>query len=1370
MGRNKSGLEDSNAYQRRVTAWRVAEMLVGDALGQAHPDVIRVEVDEAGDWDDLQEQNGGRIDRWQVKRQQEALPAETLKGLVVALREQPGVWGHLLFMSDVEFYAVAAAPKGKKTRRSALGSLRDLRAMSDRWRGHRVDLAAATGALTAAERPLFDALAGWLGGQSSALETLSRLTVEGCRTDEDLEREGRAACARIFEDADRAWTLIKARFTVRHGEQELRPADLWRHLDGCALQPGLRAPLHVRDGYLRNVANNARADHPLGGLVGVALDLPLWELWVERAVTWDQPAPPTYDTYTRSAEVGASTSLPPEGAPTNPAPPRTETLRDDLRRLLIAPPRKLLAVLGEAGSGKSQLLRRCWADLADRALQDLEAPVPFFLRAQDLARPSIAEGIPGLVGHEAARVHRQRDARFYLVDGLDEVAPKDQQRVQEHLRDLADDPRTIAVAVTCRPSHRVEVPPGAHLLWLEPWSASDAELLMARWERHDAEAVRRLQETPHAASLATSPLILSLALWVAHDEPAALRSRSRVFSRVVEKLALGWPEGRGAPPIEIAERWEELQPPLSALAWEMISGGVAELDRTSVESHLRRVRPARLTLWLDWADRQLGLLVRTGTGGYAFLLRPLAEHLAGLHLATRDDAEILATADHTWGAEVVRHALGHLADQGDYARVQRLIAALVEGWEQDFQTALGLRILVRPVHLRRVLVAARACADVSEAVSSRAEQFAKVFWAYLTEETSAWVGDRMAAAVEEIAAAGGVVWEWLRVDVCRALSIGRTTPLPWLLGHMPDDPQELLFFLLHRDDDVISLVLERMAPSLTSIAGVDTLFAILMLEDARPGLGWLPPPGLSAARLLRTLDIGEWLPRLVESLVSESIAGFLAAVVLMPDEANPAQLAWNLREASRRCGWRLRDIVEDLAKTPTGEAALAALWPEWRAESKLPEPLRMLHDSEATTPAPTSVVRRRLSRALFACTALNDLERDLVVAWARNSEADSITYLCKMADRAPQVVLDLLRPDSRTIDTEQAPRPRVQLPDAAQLALGTIAKTHRDIRDTLIAWWRDLAEKQNFWITYPGRALEGLARAGDEEATTIYAEWISHLPISGAIWMPTVPEDLAGQPQIRARLLRATADLLASWPRQGSLWSIDHLAKWWPAWISSPVVDQLLQHAKSDSDDVCFHALKLLCPLPLPAERVPVIGDVIKQALSRFGLDGFYARATILSLRGTPLATHLAEDLFTLVTTAAPSTAFAIASAICGRIGSGRATDLASRVATNWPQNVDSAMEVLPRSLYEAAPRAFQDRCRQLLQDGSLLGVEAALAVLKHNHATKLRQEDLASAVRTAFSLRVAKVRSPLNTTLKARPLDLLDQLTFDLGLPLLDG
>ncbi len=1371
MGRKKSGLEDSNLYQRRVVAWRVAEMLAGDALGRPRPDVIRVEVDEARDWDDVQEQSGERLDRWQVKRQQEALPAETLKGLVEALRDQPGVSGHLLFMSDVE---IRAAPTGSKSKRPIgpkIGTLRELRAMSDRWRDPCVDVGAAAAALTAGERPLFEAIVRWVGGPAEAVKVLSRLTVERARTLADLEHEGKGACARVFKDRDLAWTLITARVEeVRYGEQELRPADLWRRLVNCALQVGLRAPQHVRDAYLRSVLDRARSDHPLSGLAGAALDLPFWELWVERAVTWDQPAAPTFNATDRHTEAAAPAALSLDAASSSRSPPRTETLRDDLRRMLAAPPRKLLAVLGEAGSGKSQLLRRCWSDLAEAALKDSQAAVPFILRAQDLARTSIAEVIPSLVGHEAARVHRQTDIRIYLIDGMDEVAPKDQPQVRERLRDLVDDPRAIAVAVTCRPSHRVEVPPGAQVLWLEPWSVADAELLMARWERHDAEAVRRLRETPHAGSLATSPLILSLALWVAHDEPEALRSRSRVFSRVVEKLALGWPEGRGGELDRLTDQWRTLEPALGALAWNMLSTGVSDIPRAELQGQLRAIGRHRVELWLDQADRQLGLLVRTGTGGYAFLLRPLAEHLAGLHLATRDDAEILATSDQIWGAEVVRHAVGHLADLGDHARAQRLILALVEGWEEDFQTALGLRILVRPMRLRRVLVAARACAEVGEAVASQAKQFAEVFWAYLSEETSVWVGDRMAAAVEEIAAAGGVVWEGLRVDVRQTLYSGRTTPLPWFLGHMPDDPQKLLFFLLHRDDDVVSFVLENIGPNLRTTEGIALLITTLVANQDWTHGGWMPVPSLQAARLLRSMELGEVKASLATRLGDGEITSYLSAVVLGPDDADPAQLAWNLREASRRLAWRLRDIVEALAATPAGEVALATTWPDWQTESKLPEPLRMPHDSEATIPAPTSVVRRRLNRALFACTALNDLERNLVVAWARNSEADSITYLCKMADRAPQVVLNLLRPDSRPLDTEQAPRPLVQLPNTAQLALAKFAKTHSGIRETLIAWWRDLAEKQSFWITYPGRALEELARADDEEATNIYAEWLSHLPISGTIWMPTVPDDLARLPQVRARLLSASTDLLANWPRQGSLWSVDHLAKWWPAWLSSDIPDQLLRHATSDSDDVRFHALKLLCPLPLPTELLAAIGDAIRQALSRFGLDTFYARATILSLKGTPLAAFLAAHLYEVSENTDASTTFAIASALCGQIEPARANDLASRAAASWPQNVDRAVEVLPRSLYEAAPRAFQDRCRQLLQDGSLLGVEAALAVLKHNHATELRQDDLASALRTAFSLRVAKMRSPLNTTLKARPLDLLDQLTFDLGLPLLES
>ena len=65
-------------------------MLAGDVLYRPRPDVIRVEIDEAGDWDDVHEKAGKQIDRWQVKRLQEAL------------RDQPGVSGRVLLKSDVE--------------------------------------------------------------------------------------------------------------------------------------------------------------------------------------------------------------------------------------------------------------------------------------------------------------------------------------------------------------------------------------------------------------------------------------------------------------------------------------------------------------------------------------------------------------------------------------------------------------------------------------------------------------------------------------------------------------------------------------------------------------------------------------------------------------------------------------------------------------------------------------------------------------------------------------------------------------------------------------------------------------------------------------------------------------------------------------------------------------------------------------------------------------------------------------------------------------------------------------------------------------------------------------------------------------------
>lgn len=1379
MGKKKSGLEDSNLYQRRVVAWRVAEMLAGDALGRPRPDVIRVEVDEAGDWDDLQEQIGARIDRWQVKRQQEALPAETLRGLMEALRGQPGVVGHILFMSDVEIRSVSAATKGRRAGATRIGTLRELRAMSDRWRGQVVAVTAAEATLTADERPLFEAIGRWLGDAAEAVHVLSRLTVERARTIADLEHEGKEACSRVFENGGLAWAQITTRVEeVRHGEQELRPGDLWRRLEGGALKEGLRAPQHVRDAYLSSVRNRVQAEHPLSGLAAAALDLPLWELWVERAVTWDQLEGPSSEPMDRY--LGAQMPSPGphgEGAAA-PSTPRTETRRDDLRRLLVAPPGRLLAILGEAGSGKSQLLRRCWADLADVAMKDPQAAVPFFLRAQDLTHSTVAEVIPSLVGPEAARVHRQHDARIYLVDGLDEVAPHDQPQVRERLRDLVDDPRTLAVAVTCRPSHRVQVPPDAVALWLEPWSESDAEQLMARWERYDAEAVRRLRETPHAASLTTSPLILSLALWVAHDEPEALRSRSRVFSRVVEKLALGWPEGRGAEQRELADRWEELQPPLSTLAWQMICEGAAELERTSVESHLRRVRPARLTLWLDWADRQLGLLMRTGTGGYAFLLRPLAEHLAGLHLATRDDAEILTASDQLWGAEVVRHALGALADQGDQARVQRLISALVEGWERDFQTALGLRLLVRPMHLRRVLVAARACADVGEAVASQAELLAEVFWSYLSEETSVWVGDRMAAAVEEIAAAGGPVWEQLRAAVVHILTEPAVRPCLPDAADLVISPGEALWLTLHRDPQVRAAVAVHLAPLTQSPSGWRTLAALL--SDTESAF-WVAPLGIQLARHLRLVD-RDLMPSEMRDMFSNwlgtgrTLAAQLAAIVLRPGEAPPEQLAAGLMLAATGHHSTL-DLVRELGATADGAQALDAIRPDWRDSV-----------DRQNTDGPTPHRLRAVS--LVSQVALRRLGRCLGAE--RHRDADSVVMLTRLAqagqDEAAQSLcrLGLTRPDAlrpllagrRNDEPDQELRRTFgtwsELSFEAQALLRMAIERHPTLREPLVELWARLQGEHELITWFPGAALEEMVLAGDPTSTEIYASWI------GTAHRYRVPAQLQGVPAVKEALRE---DALRTWrwatvpDDKGVVGSAaiagESLADLWAHWADTEVLDGVFQWLEAAELEQVYGALCALSGVSSQDPRLAVVVERFRYGLQRLlGEDGRNAALrrvqVILKLRSSELREHLLDTLTPLLDAERADIALAAAAVLMPFLDAEAARTVVEALAAEWPQGawlpqLDEAMT----PLVLAHPAAFTER---IIEISDRLPHEALRLVVSVQHL--LSAEQRASVVTRVRG--VAQTPFPWQAIgsrqlRRARLLDLLDQLTFDLGQPLRD-
>ena len=157
---------------------------------------------------------------------------------------------------------------------------------------------------------------------------------------------------------------------------------------------------------------------------------------------------------------------------------------------------------------------------------------------------------------------------------------------------------------------------------------------------------------------------------------------------------------------------------------------------------------------MDAARLHFGLLVRQGQNDYRFILRGIAEYLAGEALYQQGPEQILAVARERWAEEPIRHAIGIASErEGPEAAIQLLRRLSPAG---EFRQPGEMLVSVRAV-----LVAARAALDLGPAAQPIAELLSKPLLAFLTLATSSWIPERISEVVRDLAHAGNPCWDAL---------------------------------------------------------------------------------------------------------------------------------------------------------------------------------------------------------------------------------------------------------------------------------------------------------------------------------------------------------------------------------------------------------------------------------------------------------------------------------------------------------------------------------------------------------------------------------------------------------------------------------
>lgn len=298
-----------------------------------------------------------------------------------------------------------------------------------------------------------------------------------------------------------------------------------------------------------------------------------------------------------------------------------------------------LLLEGEAGTGKTSILRNLVFEQARRTLQSLEddpqspATIPVYVSAPTLKGTEAwphdvaAEGPKRILGLAVALEWSLVAGRgLLLVDGMDEAAPSDGPLLTDRLVDYREHYGCSSIVVTSRPSGFLR-PANFETLVVMPLGSNEQRAILKAWLPEEGVAGRILEEALVSAALRDlvgNPFLLTLLAWIASQAPSAdiLESRHLVLQRAVDLMLSGNLQGANAP----AGR-------------QRVGGKLRRLLAKAGYQLLRRPQ-ARLSALAPFIKKHSltnlaadsGLLREVRGGDWEFSHRSIAEFLAAEHL------------------------------------------------------------------------------------------------------------------------------------------------------------------------------------------------------------------------------------------------------------------------------------------------------------------------------------------------------------------------------------------------------------------------------------------------------------------------------------------------------------------------------------------------------------------------------------------------------------------------------------------------------------------------------------------------------------------------------------------------------------------
>ncbi len=227
----------------------------------------------------------------------------------------------------------------------------------------------------------------------------------------------------------------------------------------------------------------------------------------------------------------------------------------DVRQLIADDQR--VVVLGEAGAGKTTVLRRMMLDMANEGLKALAEPggaavIPFFIKLNMLTptrqvEDLILEALHGYGIFESkedlAVLLKGQDPEVYpvrgfvfLMDGLNEMAS--QPEVRHELNRFIHEYSRYRFVMACRVQHYVPIA-RFRTAMLQRLAGDDIENFLARYLGIDRgrRVAREIYSDPQLEDLAQIPLALYMFAQIAKSSEAALpKNRGILFERFTNNL------------------------------------------------------------------------------------------------------------------------------------------------------------------------------------------------------------------------------------------------------------------------------------------------------------------------------------------------------------------------------------------------------------------------------------------------------------------------------------------------------------------------------------------------------------------------------------------------------------------------------------------------------------------------------------------------------------------------------------------------------------------------------------------------------------------------------------------------------------------